>query len=318
MASPLLSRSRVQNALPLMALVVLTLLVGSIEPTFFVPANLLVVTADTMTLFLMASGVTFVIMLGCIDLSIQAVASMTSCIVAALLARCGFAAVPVAVLAGALAGLISGYVYVVLRIPSFIATLAVSGVMTTVAYIASDTRSVPIPAEARDAYLFWATGRSFGVPHEIIVGLVVLVVLGGVLALTPFGRYVRAIGSQEQAVHASGIDVDRVKILAFVVSGAMAGIAGVVMGARLGSGSPTLANEFLLPAIACVIVGGTAITGGVGSIWKTFIGALTIAVVRIGMTFLGVSVFAQQIVFGLILVAAVALTMDRSKVAVVK
>jgi ribose transport system permease protein len=98
----------------------------------------------------------------------------------------------------------------------------------------------------------------------------------------------------------------------------MAGIAGVVMGARLGSGSPTLANEFLLPAIACVIVGGTAITGGVGSIWKTFIGALTIAVVRIGMTFLGVSVFAQQIVFGLILVAAVALTMDRSKVAVVK
>jgi ribose transport system permease protein len=144
------------------------------------------------------------------------------------------------------------------------------------------------------------------------------VVLGGVLALTPFGRYVRAIGSQEQAVHASGIAVGRVKILAFALSGTMAGIAGVVMGARLGSGSPTLANEFLLPAIACVIVGGTAITGGVGSIWKTFIGALTIAVVRIGMTFLGVSVFAQQIVFGLILVAAVALTMDRSKVAVVK
>ncbi len=318
MATPLLTRARVQNALPVMALVVLTLIVGSIEPTFFAPANLLVVTADTMTLFLMASGVTFVIMLGCIDLSIQAVASMTSCIVAAMLAQYGFAAVPVAVLAGALSGLLSGYVYVVLRIPSFIATLAVSGVMTTVAYIASNTRSVPIPAEARDAYLFWATGRSFGVPHEIIVGLVVLVVLGGVLALTPFGRYVRAIGSQEQAVHASGIAVGRVKILAFVLSGTMAGIAGVVMGARLGSGSPTLANEFLLPAIACVIVGGTAITGGVGSIWKTFIGALTIAVVRIGMTFLGVSVFAQQIVFGLILVAAVALTMDRSKVLVVK
>ena len=106
--------------------------------------------------------------------------------------------------------------------------------------------------------------------------------------------------------------------MAFILSGAMAGLAGVVMAGRLGSGSPTLANEFLLPAIACIIVGGTAITGGVGSIWRTFIGALIIAVVRIGMTFIGVSVFAQQIVFGLILVAAVAITMDRSKVATVK
>ena len=90
------------------------------------------------------------------------------------------------------------------------------------------------------------------------------------------------------------------------------------MAARLGSGSPTLANEFLLPAIACVIVGGTAITGGVGSIWKTFVGALIVAVVRIGMTFVGVTVFAQQIVFGVVLIVAVALTMDRSKVATVK
>jgi len=92
----------------------------------------------------------------------------------------------------------------------------------------------------------------------------------------------------------------------------------VVMAARLGSGSPTLANEFLLPAIACIIVGGTAITGGVGSIWKTFIGALIVAVMRIGMTFVGVTVFAQQIVFGLVLVIAVAITMDRTKVTAVK
>jgi ribose transport system permease protein len=102
------------------------------------------------------------------------------------------------------------------------------------------------------------------------------------------------------------------------LSGTMAGIAGVVMAARLGSGSPTLANEFLLPAIACIVVGGTAITGGVGSIWRTFIGALIVQVVRIGMTFIGVSAFAQQIVFGFILVAAVAITMDRSKIAVIK
>ena len=123
---------------------------------------------------------------------------------------------------------------------------------------------------------------------------------------------------QERAVMASGIDVDRVKIAGYTLSGTMAGVAGIVMAARLGSGSPTLANEFLLPAIACIVVGGTAITGGVGSVWRTFVGALIVQVVRIGMTFIGVSVFAQQIVFGVILVVAVGVTMDRTKVFVIK
>ena len=221
-------------------------------------------------------------------------------------------------MAGAISGLICGLVTTKLRIPSFVATLAVSGVVTSVAYIASDTRSVLISANDRDAYLGWAIGEIGPLQNEILVGLVILIGLTLVYNLTLFGRFLRAIGSQERAVIASGIHADRIKILAFVISGTMAGLAGVVMAGRLGSGSPTLANEFLLPAIACIIVGGTAITGGVGSVWRTFIGALIIVVVRIGMTFVGVSVFAQQIVFGLILVAAVAITMDRSKVATVK
>jgi ribose transport system permease protein len=90
------------------------------------------------------------------------------------------------------------------------------------------------------------------------------------------------------------------------------------MAGRLSSGSPTLANEFLLPAIAAVLVGGTALTGGVGGVWRTLIGALLVSVVRIGMTFVGVSVFAQQIVFGVILIIAVAFTIDRSKLPIVK
>jgi len=177
---------------------------------------------------------------------------------------------------------------------------------------------VLISAEDRDAYLVWAVGEIGPIQNEILVGIAVLIGLTLLYNFTLFGRLIRAIGSQERAVIASGVDANRIKIMAFVLSGAMAGLAGVVMAGRLGSGSPTLANEFLLPAIACIIVGGTAITGGVGSVWKTFIGALIIAVVRIGMTFIGVSVFVQQIVFGLILVAAVAVTIDRSKVATVK
>ena len=311
-------KERIRDLVPVAALFLLVFGIAGYSPGFMRPDNLLTITADTMTLFLMASGATFVIMLGSIDLSIQGVASMTSCIVAAMLPEYGGFALAFALAAGALSGLVSGLVVNYLRIPSFVATLAVGGIVTSVAYWASDTRSVYISQEDQDAWLDWATGTFLGIDNEIWTGIAVLIALSVILSLTRFGRMVRAVGSQERAVIASGIDVDRVKLAAFVLSGFMAGLAGVVMAARLGSGSPTLANEFLLPAIACIIVGGTAITGGVGAVWKTFVGALIVAVVRIGMTFVGVSVFAQQIVFGLVLVLAVAITMDRSKVAIVK
>jgi ribose transport system permease protein len=311
-------RDRLQTYLPIVVLVALVLIVGLYDRTFFSLANFLTVTADTMTLFLMASGVTLVIMMGGIDLSIQAVASMASCILAVYLPRYGFFAVPLAVLGGAVAGFLGGVVSTRLRIPSFIATLAVSGLVITAGYWVSETRSVNISDELSDAYLSWAVGETLGVHNEIWVGVAFMLILSAVLGLTPFGRLVRAIGSQERAVIASGIDVDRTKIMAYTLSGTMAGVAGVVMAARLGSGSPILANEFLLPAIACIVVGGTAITGGVGSVWRTFVGALIVQVVRIGMTFMGVSVFAQQIIFGFILVAAVAITMDRGKISVIK
>ncbi|MCB1493538.1 MAG: ABC transporter permease [Rhodobiaceae bacterium] len=311
-------RFDIQAWLPLIVLAVLIAGVGSYDHGFFAPANLLQITGDTMTLFLMASGVTFVIMMGSIDLSVQAVASMSSCILAVYIARFGIVAVPLAILGGVLAGLFSAAMSVWLRIPSFIATLAVSGVVLSAGFWFSDTRSVNIPVDDRDRLLGWIVGDTAGFPNDILVGLVALILLSLLLQTTKFGRIVRGIGAQEKAVIASGVNVNRVKIAAFAVSGAMAGLAGVVMGARLGSGSPTLANEFLLPAISAVVVGGTAITGGVGSVWRTFVGALIIQVVRIGMTFMGVSVFAQQIVFGVLLVAAVAATMDRGKVLVVK
>jgi ribose transport system permease protein len=313
-----LPSERMRAYAPLVVLAVLVIAVGIYDNTFFSTKNLLTITADTMTLFLMASGVTFVIMIGGIDLSIQSVASMASCVLATSLPRLGFAAVPLSVLSGAAAGLLGGIVSTRLRIPSFIATLAVSGVVASAGYWISSERSITISPEDSTRALHWAVGAIAGVPNEIWVGIFFMVLLSALLSLTPFGRLVRAIGSQERAVMASGIDVNRTKIAAYTLSGTMAGIAGILMAARLGSGSPTLASEFLLPAIACIVVGGTAITGGVGSIWRTFVGALIVQVVRIGMTFVGVSAFAQQIIFGFILVAAVAITMDRSKISVVK
>jgi ribose transport system permease protein len=233
------------------------------------------------------------------------------------LPRFGYLGFAIATLVGTLAGILSGLAHVKLKIPSFIATLAIGGIAAGTALIISDAQAITMGVDER-AYLGWITGDSFGLPHEVIIGAVVLACGLFVQRYTAFGRYSEAIGAGEPAAHASGVKVDRYKIVAFALSGSFAGFAGVVLAGRLASGSPTLANELLLPAIAAVIVGGTAITGGVGSVWRTLIGALIISVVRIGMTFVGVDIFAQQIVFGAVLILAVAATIDRSKIPIVK
>ncbi len=311
-------KETLKGQIPLLTLAVLVIGVGIADPSFLRFQTLMVLISDTMTLFLMAAGATFVIMMGGIDLSVQSVASMVSIVVALLLPEVGFLAIPIALLAGGMAGLAGGVSHTWLRIPSFISTLAIGGVVITVSFVLSDARSINITGEHRETYLFWIIGETLGVRNEIWVGLMVLAVLVFLQMRTPFGRLTRAIGAGEQAVIASGIRVNPIKAMAFALSGLTAGFSGVMMAARISSGSPTLANEFLLPAIAAIIVGGTALTGGVGGVWRTFLGALIIAVVRIGMTFLGISVFAQQIVFGVVLVAAVALTIDRSKIQIVK
>jgi ribose transport system permease protein len=311
------SAEHIRQAMPLVTLAVLIVVVGIVTPEFLRLQTLLVLASDTATLFVMAVGVTFVIMLGGIDLSIQSVASLTSVVVALCLPRFGYLGFAIATLVGTIAGILSGLAHVKLKIPSFIATLAIGGISAGTALIISDAQAITMGVDER-AYLGWITGDSLGLPHEVIIGAVVLACGMFVQRYTAFGRYSQAIGAGEPAAYASGVKVDRYKIAAFALSGSLAGFAGVVLAGRLASGSPTLANELLLPAIAAVIVGGTAITGGVGSIWRTLIGALIISVVRIGMTFVGVDIFAQQIVFGAVLILAVAATIDRSKIPIVK
>jgi ribose transport system permease protein len=308
---------RLRQSTPLVTLVLLMALVGSLQPSFLTPETLLQLASDTATLFVLACGSSFVIMLGGIDLSIQAMASLASVIVALTIDRLGYGSFVFAVLVGALSGALAGLAHVKLKIPSFIATLAIGGVLAGAALVISHEHSITLDERQRE-YLTWITGSSLGIPHEVFIGLAVLLLGHIVQGRTRFGRYSAAIGAGEAAAFASGVKVDRQKIVAFTISSAFAGLAGVILAGRLASGSPTLANELLLPAIAAVVVGGTAITGGVGSIGRTMIGALIISVVRIGMTFVGVDIFAQQIVFGVMLVLAVAVTIDRSKIPIVK
>ena len=312
-----LRADRLRQWLPLGTLIVLVVMVGAMQPVFLQPSTLLQLASDTAVLFILATGVTFVIMLGGIDLSIQSMASLASVIVALTVARLGYGAFVLAIGIGVLAGLLSGLAHVRLKIPSFIATLASGGVLYSSALVISGERSITL-ADTERSFQTWITGTPLGIPNVIIIGLIVLVVAHLLQSHTRFGRYSAAIGAGEPAAYASGVKVSRQKVFAFVLSGGFAALAGVVLAGRLASGSPTLAAELLLPSIAAVVVGGTAITGGVGSIWRTLIGALIISVVRIGMTFLGVNIFAQNIVFGVVLIAAVAITIDRSKIPIVK
>jgi ribose transport system permease protein len=302
---------------PLLTLVALILAIGSVEPQFLSLHTLLDLVDDTVTLFVLATGVAFVVMIGGIDLSIQSMASLSSVIIALTIDQLGYGAFALALATGALSGWSAGLAHVKLRIPSFIATLAVGGVLAGVALVIAHERSITL-AEPQRAYLWWIAGESGGVHHEIVIGALVLLLTHIVQSRTRFGRYSAAIGAGEAAAFASGVKVDRQKIIAFVLSAVFAALAGIILAGRLASGSPTLANELLLPSIAAVVVGGTAITGGVGNVWRTLSGALILSVVRTGMTFLGVNIFAQQVVFGIVLMLAVAATIDRRKIPIVK
>lgn len=307
-----------RNIAPPLLLVLLLLVVEVAAPGFMTPGTLLVLLSDTAVLFILSAGVTFVIVLGGIDLSIQAIASFASVILAQALPSLGPLAFPVAILAGLFFGVMSGAVHVYLRVPSFVATLATGGVVAGLALLAAKGRAITIEEASRQHTAWVNAAGPFGVPNVVI--LAALIGIAGVLVMryTRFGRFSLAVGAGEPAARAAGINVRRTKIVAFAISGTLAGIAGTVLAARLSSGSPTLANQLLLPAIAAVIVGGTAITGGLGGVARTAVGALIISIVRIGMTFAGVNIFAENIVFGAVLVAAVAITIDRSKIPIIK
>jgi ribose transport system permease protein len=170
----------------------------------------------------------------------------------------------------------------------------------------------------RMAYLGWLFGYSGPIPNEIICAGVLLLIALFVERRTVFGRVLKAIGAAEHAAIASGIRVERYKIAAFAICGMLAAFSGLMLSARLSGGSSMAANQFLLPAIVAVLVGGTPLTGGVGGVLNTLIGALIVAVIRTSMVYLDIPADGQQIFFGLVLIIAIALTLDRSKVLTVK
>jgi ribose transport system permease protein len=309
---------RLRAWFPIITLAVLIAFVGVLDPSFLRPASLVQIASDVSTLFIMALGITFVIYIGGIDLSAQSVANMTTVLVTLLLPTMGFGVALFALLCGAALGAASGYVTTRFMVPSFITTLAMGGVALSIGQYASGQRALFMDAELRDAAFGWMIGHVGGAPVELLLAGALLLICLFLERRTVFGRALKAIGAAELAAAASGVRVERYKIAAFALSGGLAAAAGLLFAVKLSGGSPTIAEGLLLPAITAVLVGGTPLTGGVGGVLNTLIGALIVAVVRTSMLYLEIPAQAQQIFFGLVLIVAIASTIDRSKVRTVK
>ena len=307
---------RLTSFMPVIALVALLAALTIADPDFLTQRSLTAVVRTSAPLVVLAAGATLVVLCGGIDLSIAALCSLTTVLFAMWLPDLGGLTTAAVVAVAGLIGAVQGLAHVLLRIPSFIVTLGGLSIFSAVALVISDAG--PIRVVDREA-TNWLTLYVGGVvPMSFVVALLVVAAIALVLRLTPLQSWITATGYSESAARLAGAPVDRVKVAAFTVSGACAGLAAVMLVSRNFSGSPTMADNLLLPAVAAIVVGGTAITGGHGSLWRSLAGALVVTLLRVGLPIVGVPSAYEQILYGVIIVAAVALTLDRSKVLIIK
>jgi len=275
------------------------------SPVFATSANLLNVALATSVTALLAAGQTFVIILAEIDLSVGAILGFSAAITAMVLRHHStITGIVVGLAVGAAAGLVNGLLVTKTRMPSFIATLATLSILSGLALQLTQGNPVSVTD-----YNFQNIGqaRIAGIPTPVWIMVVVFVIFGILLARTRFGRYAYATGDNAEAAKLSGISVDRVKILAFVISGALAALAGFIVTARVSTAEPTAGTGLELEAIAAVIIGGTSLAGGRGDLLGTIVGALILGVIDNGMNLLNVNPFLQDVVKGVVILFAVLL-----------
>ena len=253
----------------------------------------------------MAIGMTFVIVCGEIDLSVGSLASFAGMIVAMLYERDvpTFVAPLIVLAMGALVGAISGLLVTKIRIPSFLVTLGMLSIFSGLALTVTDTRPVPILDDTFSA-LFW-NGSFVGVQAPIM-WTVILTSLGYyLLHQMPFGRRIFATGGNPIAARFSGVRTNRTKIAAFTISGITASLAGMMLAARSTAGNPSLGAGLELDVIAAVIIGGTSLFGGYGSIVGSVVGAIFIGILGFGLLVMGLSTSIQEVIKGAIIILAV-------------
>jgi len=297
---------------PFAALVVLYVVFAALEPdTFSTLSTLRTMVRQTTMVGVAALGMTLVIILGGIDLSVGSTVALTTIVIARLLgAGCSpLVAALGGVAAAACCGLVNGALITSLRVTPFIVTLGAMGVIRGAAKGLAHEQKVDAPITwLNDLLAELGKGTAWQIfPSGVWVLVALALAAGFVLRYTRFGRHVFAIGSNEQAARVCGIDIARVKIAVYTLAAALAGVAGVMQFSRLTVGDPTVAAGLELDVIAAVVIGGGSMLGGEGSIAGALVGAMLMTEIKTGCTHLGLSIWVQEIITGLIIVAAVAL-----------
>lgn len=290
----------------LLALILLVIGISFISPQFRTVSNFLSLLRQSSINGLIAFGMTFVILTGTIDLSVGSVLALSTVLCAGMITS----GVPVglamllSLVIGAGLGLVSGLLVTKGRLQPFIATLITMTVYRGLTMIYTNGKPI---SKLGDSYILKLIGKGsyFGIPIPVILLFVIFLLFYFLLTKTTFGRRIYATGSNWKSAKLAGVNINRTKIIAYVISGMMAALSGMILLSRLNSAQPTLGTGYELDAIAAVALGGTSMNGGRGKIYGTLIGVLIIAVLNNGLNILGVSSYYQDVVKGLVILIAV-------------
>ena len=288
--------------------VVLLLLFGAsslLSPYFATPYNMTIIARSLAFIGLVTLGQAMLMLLGELDISLGAMGGLCGVAAGMLMMDLGvnpFVAMGLAVVLGALLGLLNGFLITALNLHSLVLTIAMAGVYKGVNLVL--TKGVAI-TNIPESTQFLGRGDvgPFPTPFVIMIGL--LVVIAVVAHRTPFGRYVFAIGDNAAAARMIGIKVNRIKLLVFVIAGALAALAGTLMVARLGTAQPSIGATWVLPSIAAAVIGGVATTGGIGSPVGAILGAGIVGVIEDITVLYGISPYWQGVISGMIVVLAI-------------
>lgn len=307
-------RSDAFGGTALVALLIIGGVLALLEPQFLTSSNLLNVGRQASVLIIVACGMTLVILSGNIDLSVGSALALCAVVGASLSANGGLdapATIIVMVVLGMAVGAVKGGLVAWGEINSFIVTLGMMTVLRGAAL--TFTGGYPI-AGVPDGVRYLGFGVVGGIPAPVIVSAATFILVALLLSKTVIGRHIYAIGGNETSSHIAGVPVAYTKFLIFVISGALCGLAAVVLLGRLGAGLPTSAEGLELDAIAAVILGGSSLFGGRGSVFGTLFGALILACLQNGLNLIGVNSFVIKILSGVIIILAVLL--DRFRVGI--
>ncbi|MDF0554388.1 ribose ABC transporter permease [Kamptonema sp. UHCC 0994] len=305
-------RNFIQVAGILPILVGICIIFSIVTPNFLSLGNLINVIRQASINIVLATGMTFVILTGGIDLSVGSILGVTAVVgvLVSLIPGAGLLAVPAALLAGAGLGLLNGSLIAYLGLPPFIVTLGSYTALRGVAYLVANGTTVI----NRNLNFAWVGNNYLGpLPWLVIIAFLAVLVSWFVLRRTVLGRHIYAVGGNARAARLTGIKVNRVLLFVYGVSGLLSGLGGIMSASRLYSATGMLGQGYELDAIAAVILGGTSFTGGIGTIWGTLLGALIIALLNNGLTLMNVSFFWQLVVKGLVIIIAVTIDKLRTR-----